>query len=194
MLLWFAKAIVLGASLAILVIPHRQHEKPGGMQKGRGSHRAPLEIVLLALVAVGFLLPFVWVATPVLAFADYPLRQVPFIAGLLCLGAGLALFDRSHADLGTNWSITLEVRAKHQLVTRGVYRLVRHPMYLSLLLYSAGLALLLPNWVAGPWYGVALALLVAFRIGREERMMLETFGEEYKRYIRRTRRLVPGVW
>jgi len=83
----------------------------------------------------------------------------------------LWLFQLSHADLGANWSITLEVREKHTLVTQGVYRRVRHPMYTALLLYSVGQALVLPNYVAGPSYGVTMALLVALRIGPEERMM-----------------------
>jgi protein-S-isoprenylcysteine O-methyltransferase Ste14 len=153
-----------------------------------------MEFVLLTLTTLGFSLPFVWVATPVLSFADYPLRPVPFIAGIFCLALGLWFLYQSHADLGANWSITLEVREKHQLVTQGIYRHVRHPMYLALLLYSLGQALALPNWVAGPSYGVAFALLFVLRVGPEERMMLEEFGKDYEAYMARTKRLVPGVW
>ena len=129
-----------------------------------------------------------------LAFADYPLHPIPLVSGTLCLAAGLWLFHRSHADLGTNWSITLEVREKHQLVAHGAYRWVRHPMYLSLLIYSAGQALVLPNWAAGPSYGVAMILLFALRVGPEERMMREEFGKDYDDYAAATKRLVPGVW
>jgi protein-S-isoprenylcysteine O-methyltransferase Ste14 len=82
---------------------------------------------------------------------------VPFAVGILVLVVGLWIFHRSHADLGTNWSITLAVREQHRLVTEGVYRRVRHPMYLALFLYSLGQALALPNWIAGPSYGVASA-------------------------------------
>jgi protein-S-isoprenylcysteine O-methyltransferase Ste14 len=67
-------------------------------------------------------------------------------------------------------------------------------MYLALLLYSLGQALVLPNWAAGPSYGVALGLLFALRVGPEERMMLEEFGKDYEAYMARTKRLVPGVW
>ena len=132
-------------------------------------------------------------ATSVFAFADYPLRPGPLVAGTLCLALGLWLFHRSHADLGTNWSITLEVREKHQLVTEGIYRYVRHPMYLALLLYSSGqdcifrLGCRLVNLFA-------FALLFIFRVRREERMMLNEFGTDYKVYMERTRRLIPGVW
>ena len=123
-----------------------------------------------------------------------PLRPIPFIAGILCIGLGLWYFYRSHADLGTNWSITLAVRERHQLVTHGIYRHVRHPMYLALLLYSTGQSLVLPNWVAGPSYLAAIVVLFALRVGPEERMMLEEFGKDYEAYMTRTTRLVRGVW
>ena len=67
-------------------------------------------------------------------------------------------------------------------------------MYSALFIYSAGQALALPNWLAGPSYGVAMALLFAFRLRPEERMMLEEFGKDYEVYMATTKRLVPGVW
>jgi protein-S-isoprenylcysteine O-methyltransferase Ste14 len=67
-------------------------------------------------------------------------------------------------------------------------------MYAALFLYSIGQALMLPNWIAGPSYFVAFAIVFALRIGAEERMMIETFGEEYAAYIARTKLLVPGIW
>ncbi len=67
-------------------------------------------------------------------------------------------------------------------------------MYAALLLYSLGQILVVPNWIAGPSYGVAMALLFAFRLGPEERMMLEEFGKDYEEYRGRSKRLVPGVW
>ena len=128
------------------------------------------------------------------AFADYPLCPIPLIAGTLCLALGLWLFHRSHADLGTNWSITLEIREGHRLVTQGVYRRIRHPMYAALFIYSLGQVLALPNWIAGPSYLVTFGILFALRVGFEERMMVEEFGDEYREYMRKSQRLVPGVW
>ena len=190
---WFGKAIILASSIVMVLIraPHGQRSR--GVKVVR-SRRGALELILLTLAWVAFFVPLVWVAAPVFAFADYSLRPVPLLAGAVCLAVGLWLFARSHADLGTNWSITLEVRERHQLVTRGIYRALRHPMYSALLLYSLGQALVVPNWVAGPSYAVAMSLLIAFRLGPEERMMLEEFGKDYEAYIGRTKRLVPGIW
>jgi protein-S-isoprenylcysteine O-methyltransferase Ste14 len=190
---WFGKAIILASSIAMVVIraPHGQRSR--GVKVVR-SGRGALEIALLMLAWLAFFVPLVWVTAPVFAFADYSLPPVPLSAGVVCLAVGLWLFAKSHADLGTNWSITLEVREKHQLVTHGIYRALRHPMYSALLLYSIGQALVVPNWIAGPSYGVAMALLFAFRLGPEERMMLEEFGKDYEAYMGRTKRLVPGIW
>jgi protein-S-isoprenylcysteine O-methyltransferase Ste14 len=190
---WIAKAAVLVSSIVMIVIraPHGQRSRGVKVAK---SHKGPLEIALLTLAWLGFFVPLLWMATPWLAFADYPLRPVPFAAGVVCLAVGLWFFHRSHADLGTNWSITLEVREKHQLVTHGIYRRVRHPMYMALGLYSVGQTLVLPNWIAGPSYLVTLGILFALRVGPEERMMREEFGADYEVYVTRTKRLIPGVW
>jgi protein-S-isoprenylcysteine O-methyltransferase Ste14 len=190
---WLAKAVVLAANVVMIAIraPHGQRSRS---VKVVTSRKGKLEVALLTLAGLGFFVPLLWIASPWLAFADYPLRPVPFAAGVAGLAAGLWLFQRSHADLGTNWSITLELREGHRLVTHGVYRRIRHPMYLALLVFSLGQALALPNWLAGPSYGAAFVPLFALRVGREERMMLEAFGREYEAYRARTRRLVPGVW
>ena len=190
---WFAKAVILLASIAMVVIraPHGQRSRAIRVAR---SEKGPLEVVLLTVAMVAFFLPLIWIAAPVFAWADYPLRAIPLLAGALCLVLGLWLFHWSHADLGTNWSITLQVREEHQLVTHGVYHWVRHPMYLALLIYSAGQALVLPNWLAGPSYGVAMVLLFALRVNPEEHMMLDEFGKDYEAYMARTKRLVPGVW
>ena len=193
MAVWFAKAVILASSIVMVIIraPHGQRSRSVKVVKSR---KGSLEVALLTIAWLGFLVPLIWIATPLLAFADYPLRPVPFVTGTLGLAIGLWLFYRSHADLGTNWSITLEVREKHQLITQGIYRHVRHPMYLALVLYSLGQAIVLPNWIAGPSYLIAFVLLFAFRVHREERMMLDQFGKDYESYMARTKRLIPGVW
>jgi protein-S-isoprenylcysteine O-methyltransferase Ste14 len=190
---WFGKAVILLASIVMVIIraPHGQRSRKIRVVK---SWKGPLEVVLLTFAWSAFFLTLIWIATPMLAFADYPLYSLPLIVGTVCLALGLWLFQRSHADLSTNWSITLEVREKHQLVTHGAYRWVRHPMYLALLIYSLGQALVVPNWLAGPCYGVAMILLCVFRVGREELMMLEEFGKDYEAYMAATKRVIPGVW
>jgi protein-S-isoprenylcysteine O-methyltransferase Ste14 len=190
---WFAKLAVLAATLGVIVIraPHGKRSRRVAVAK---SYRGTREKVLLTVAWVSFLLTLVWIATPLFAFAEYPLRPAQLAVGVALLVLGLWLFYRSHADLGQNWSVTLEVREQHRLVTEGVYRWVRHPMYLALIVFALGQALAIPNWFVGPMYLAAMLLLFCLRIGPEERMMREEFGAEYDGYCAATKRLVPGVW
>lgn len=190
---WYAKVVILLASIVMIAIraPHGQRSMKVPVAK---SHKGRLEIALLLVAWASFFLPLIWVASPWLDFAEFPLRPAPLVAGTLVIALGLWLFHRSHVDLGTNWSITLELREQHRLVTEGVYRRVRHPMYLALLLYAVGQAIVLPNWIAGPSYLFSMLLLIALRLGPEERMMQEAFGAQYEEYRRRSKRLIPGAW
>lgn len=190
---WIAKTLILAASVVMIAIraPHGHRSRGVKVVKSR---KGTLETVLLTLAWLGFLVPLVWIVSPAFSFAEYPLRAGALGGGIACLAVGLWLFYRSHAGLGTNWSITLEVREQHRLITDGAYRYVRHPMYTALLLYSVGQALVIPNWVAGPSYLIAFGILFAFRVRAEERMMLDEFGDQYAAYMTRTKRLVPGLW
>ena len=189
----YARAAVLAATVAMFAIraPHGQRSR---RTKVATHRKGPLETALLTVAWLGFFVPLAWIFSPVFAPADYPLRPAAFALGAAGLAWGLWLLHRSHADLGTNWSVTLEVREQHRLVTDGIYRRIRHPMYAALFVYSIGQALALPNWIAGPSYLEAFGLLFALRLRREERMMRDVFGAEYDAYAARTHRLIPGVW
>jgi protein-S-isoprenylcysteine O-methyltransferase Ste14 len=191
---WLAPAAYLVGTVAMFVLraPHIRRSTQVPVTLSRIGAR---EKVLVSLVAVGLLLlPLLWLTTDLLACAERPPRAWAFGAGLVAYALGLWLLHRSHVDLGRNWSNTLQIREGHRVVTEGVYRRIRHPMYAALLLHALGQALVVPNWLAGPGFLVAFVLLVALRLGPEERLMLETFGPTYAQYQSRTRRLLPGVW
>jgi protein-S-isoprenylcysteine O-methyltransferase Ste14 len=187
---WYGKIAVLAIFIGIVAI-RAPHGSRSGKIKVVDDRRGLLETGLLVVAWLVTALPLVWLGASFLAFADYPLRPIPFALGLVFLATGLWLFHRSHADLGTNWSITLQVRENHRLVTSGVYAYVRHPMYSSLFLLAVAQALVLPNWIAGPAYLIGFGLLYVLRVNAEERMMMDRFGAEYEAYIRRSGRLMP---
>lgn len=110
------------------------------------------------------------------------------------MAAGLWLFWRSHADLGDSWSDTLALHEDHALVTEGVYRHLRHPMYSASWLLMVAQALLLSNWIAGFGGIVTFGALYVLRVSKEERMMQERFGEQYQRYRATTGRVIPKQW
>jgi len=191
---WFGRASVLALIVLQLVVrvPFAARAEKAKVAVRR---RGPLEIALLALVTLGYVfLPVLAVVTPFIGFAEYPLHPVALGAGLICAIVGLWLCYRSHADLGDNWSVTLELKQSHRLVTHGIYQRIRHPMYTGLFLTAIAQALVLPNWLAGPAYFVAFLMMFALRVGPEEQMMRDQFGQGYDDYAARTKRLIPGVF
>jgi protein-S-isoprenylcysteine O-methyltransferase Ste14 len=153
-----------------------------------------LERAVLLLAGLGTMIPsLLYLFTPLLAFANYnPPAFVPW-CGVAVMVLALCLFWRPHADLGLNWSVTLEIRSGHRLIEKGVYRSIRHPIYLSIWLWGLAQALMLPNWFAGWSAFVAFAPLYLLRTPREERMMCQLLGDDYRHYIRRTGRLFPRL-
>ncbi len=159
------------------------------------SRNDALDRVLVLLVGLGqVVLPILYQRSASwMHVADRPQFMACMALGAVTMLAGLLLFHRSHVDLGDSWSVTLELNTDHRLVTDGVYRRVRHPMYSSFFVLGLGQALLVPNWVAGFSGLLAIALLVAVRLPREEAMMIEAFGDEYLEYMRTTGGIVPRV-
>jgi protein-S-isoprenylcysteine O-methyltransferase Ste14 len=161
----------------------------------RFSARDMREIVLLggSLTGLG-IIPVIYVLTHIPRFADYPFQPIQGYLGIAVCVAVLWLFRRTHKDLGHNWSVSLDIRERHTLVTTGVYAQVRHPMYTGFWLMALAQVLMLPNWVAGPAGLIGFGTLFFGRVGREEAMMISTFGDEYRAYMRRTARVVPWIY
>jgi len=119
-----------------------------------------------------------------------------FTASLGWLGVTLILlallvFWRSHADLGLNWSPSLEIRTEHKLITNGIFGYIRHPMYASQWIWVIAQPLLIQNWIAG---FLNLLVFIAFyflRVSAEEKMMLDIFGDEYREYMNKTGAVIP---
>ncbi len=187
--------IIWGVMLLIWCAMRYPAMRRARRQKTRVDNRTVLDISLLTLCVFGLVvMPIAWRLDIFNGFADRG-QSLPVLGlGVLTGIVFLWLFRRSHKDLGRNWSVTLEVREGHQLVTGGVYAHVRHPMYASFLLWGLAQVLLIPNWVAGLSGLIAVLALYAVRQSREEAMMRQTFGADYDAYCARTKRLIPGIF
>jgi protein-S-isoprenylcysteine O-methyltransferase Ste14 len=161
----------------------KQHRQVDGQEKA----------LLILVIGTSMLLPLLYLFTPLLDFANYSLPVIVPWCGLTLMLLALWLFWRSHADLGQNWSVTLEVRKGHTLVTSGVYSRIRHPMYAAIFLWCIAQGLMLQNWLAGWPVLVTFALMYVLRTPREERMMCQFFGQQYRDYMSQTGRLFPRV-
>lgn len=176
----------------IIRYPYHQQNKKNQITSDRKTAQ---EKFLLTLVFWGMLvIPIVYLFTPLFSFADYQLPIWVNITGVVMYVVSMYLFWRSHHDLGQNWSPTLEVRADHTLITSGIYQNIRHPMYTSVWLWCLGQALLLPNYIAGFAGLITFGTLYFLRVGNEEKMMLDQFGNEYQSYMQRTGRILPKLF
>ena len=110
--------------------------------------------------------------------------------GLLMIVLGLAVMIVAMVTLRRSYSSTVLIRRDHQLITHGVYRWTRNPIYLGALMVCFGIASHAES-AKGALVMVLLVPIVLNRIRLEEQLLKETFGEEYESYRRRTRRLVP---
>lgn len=188
-----SKAIFVALVIGWYVIRY-EHARRSRREKIISSARGPREIALLLISLTGLgILPLIYVTTAIPHFAAYGFHPIQGWLGLLFALAALGMFQLTHRALGRNWSVSLDVREGHQLVTDGIYRRVRHPMYAAFWLWAIAQALLLPNWVAGLAGLVGFGTLFFGRVAHEERMMLEVFGDSYRAYMARTGRVFPSI-
>jgi protein-S-isoprenylcysteine O-methyltransferase Ste14 len=149
--------------------------------------------MVISSLGLGYI-PLAWIFTNIFDGFDYAPNWILMIIGTLILIASLRMFRLTHKALGRMWSHSLDLREGHRLVTSGVYEKVRHPMYTAFWAWALGAAFLIPNWVAGLSGLIGFGTLFFLRVGQEEEMMRQEFGEEYDAYMGRTKRILPGIY
>lgn len=114
------------------------------------------------------------------------------VIGLMLAAAGAILAIWSRYLLGRNWSVSVQKKQDHELISNGPYKFVRHPIYSGLLLLFIGNALIVGD------YRAIIAVIIVFlsfwyKLRKEERWMTEAFGAAYVEYAKGTRTLVPWI-
>ncbi len=127
-----------------------------------------------------------------LPFGWEPVRDAAVAVPLV--SAGIAVRALALSSLGPLYSVDVTLRPGHELVSRGLYRYVRHPAYTGLLLCFLALGIASSSWLGLLAATVPAAAALAHRIRVEERALADRFGEAYRAYARRTARLVPGLY
>ncbi|MGF6971455.1 protein-S-isoprenylcysteine O-methyltransferase Ste14 [Paraburkholderia sp. WC7.3g] len=124
------------------------------------------------------------------AAAQFDLQQW---IGLAIVVAGLAFSVWGRRHLGPNWSVSVTLKADHELVRSGPYALVRHPIYSGCLLAIAGAALVNEQWRGVIGFILIFASL-AYKVRVEEQWLSEHFGTPYRAYREEVRALVPWLY
>lgn len=175
----------------IIRIPLNRKRKQEKMSEQRVTRQEKTLLGLLSLAM--FFVPIIYAATNWLDFANYTLPAWAGWLGVLIIAGALFVFWRAHADLGLNWSPSLEIREQHELITRGIYGIIRHPMYASQWLWVVAQPLLLQNWIAGFLNLLVFIPFYFLRVRAEEQMMLDSFGPHYQEYMKRTGAVLPKM-
>lgn len=149
--------------------------------------------ILLGLNGIAMILPLFYIFSSWFDFADFFLPAwLRWIGVVLFAGAAILLW-KTHRDLGRNWTPTLGIRENHTLVTEGIFKSIRHPMYTAHLLWALAQPLILTNWIVGFSFLVTQILQYLLRIKPEEQMMLDLFGDQYQEYMNNTGRFLPRL-
>jgi protein-S-isoprenylcysteine O-methyltransferase Ste14 len=154
--------------------------------------RRPFAVVL-GLMVIAFVSFWRGASMPILGSIIIPHSAATGIIADIVAVAGLAVALWARATLGGNWSTVAAIKEDHELIERGPYRFVRHPIYSGILLMILGTAIA-SGWLAA-FAGLAL-LAVGFSIKarQEERLLARQFPDAYPAYAARVKALVPGVW
>jgi len=148
--------------------------------------------VLLVILAALLLRRYAWLNGSFLNERFVPDQMWIVWLGFGVTVIGLAFTCWARVVLGQNWSGTVQLKQDHELIVRGPYSFVRHPIYTGVLVAFFATVLAIGEWHA--LIGVAL-LAVAFwrKLRLEERWLCELFGEPYRNYMRHVKALVPWV-
>ena len=143
---------------------------------------------------IGFLSAIAYAINPDwVEFASLPLPIWLRWLGVGIALIGFALLQWSQSTLGKSWSDTPRMMKEQALITSGPYRIIRHPIYTAFILILGSTLFISANWLIGLCWAGMTTLEVASRIGFEESLMLEFFGEQYREYMKKTGRLFPKV-
>jgi protein-S-isoprenylcysteine O-methyltransferase Ste14 len=189
--------IVLGLMLSVrLYFNFRLRQSGEGFMPDReavqheGVGLFALRVVLFfVLVAILLLYAFnhAWMRALDFSLPGW-MRWLGFAIGLL----SISLIIWIQLELGRQFSPQLQIRQEHQLIKRGPYAHIRHPLYTALFSFGLSLALLTANWFFVAFFFIFLVGLL-MRVPKEERMLLEQFGNEYETYMLHTGRFFPKM-
>jgi protein-S-isoprenylcysteine O-methyltransferase Ste14 len=137
------------------------------------------------------------IAAPVLNYYKTGAFKMPVpinILGLLIMASGITIRVIAVSTLGKYYTRTLRKKADHEIVSNGIYKYIRHPGYLGNILLFLGAGIAMGNIFAFIVIFVLVLSTYVYRIKIEEKMLNDIFGEKYKEYFMRTKKLIPFIY
>jgi protein-S-isoprenylcysteine O-methyltransferase Ste14 len=152
--------------------------------------RDPLTPLFFVIPAIGI---FIWMYLQHAWLPPHP-SWWSYAAGLLIGISGMAVRILGKRTLGRMFTVRVQIQEDHKIVDTGMYAHVRHPLYSGFILEWMAPPLILGSPIGLLLLTLPLAIVVLLRIPREEALLIETFGDQYRAYMARTKRLIPGIW
>ena len=185
--------LIFFASEVLLTLTRRSRSKSGTKQDQ--STLGMIWVVILISIWAGIFVSrsaLLW--NKGLWMFEMPLGYEVTVAAVVLFAAGLVLRWWAIVTLGRFFTVDVTIEKDHELVERGPFRWVRHPSYTGVLLAFVGWTLTLRNWAA--MAVVLVPIFVAFwrRMNVEEEALRGALGQRYAEYMRRTKRLIPGIY
>jgi protein-S-isoprenylcysteine O-methyltransferase Ste14 len=164
------------------------NRRSGKLQSKQDAGSFRLVIMMQGLAMVLAFLIAVWGR-----FGGLGEQRLWFWIGLGAMVGGSLLRRHCFRMLGKSFTAVVVVSPGQTIVNRGAYRWVRHPSYTAGAVMLAGQILALGNWISLVIVLCAIAAAYSYRVRVEERALIETLGEPYREYMRRTKRFVPMI-
>jgi len=190
-LVFVLAAAVPGLAEAYYVIKVGERNNLSKGEESKLVRRQSIVLLMIAPLLFGtlFFLPFADRRSIGVMMAGQGLRWL----GLFLYGLGLALISWSRDALGRMYSGEVTIQKSHQLIKTGLYRYIRHPIYLGMLCSALGLSFLFRSWI-----GLAVMIPIVggllFRIRDEEAALHKEFGSEWETYCQQSWRFIPYLY
>jgi len=120
-------------------------------------------------------------------------RSIINVIALCLLSVGFIVRWISIVSLGNMFTVNVAIQEKHRLVNVGMYKYVRHPSYMGMLLEFLGLSVYFGTWLCLAIVMVPITMALLYRIHCEEKVLVEEFGSEYEVYKAHTKAIIPGI-
>lgn len=185
-------AFVLLVILLNIIVAIRFPRAPQNRGEGEATvQRQQLAVVLLQVlsIAVVVVAPF----TDRRNIVVLTVLDVTRYIGLVLFALGFIVINWAEYVLGRQFSVQVTIQKDHQLITQGPYRMVRHPRYLGIIIFSLGVALVFQSAITLALV-VALLLVLLWRIRDEEALLSQTFGKEWDAYSAKSWHLIPYIY
>ncbi|PYQ59127.1 MAG: protein-S-isoprenylcysteine methyltransferase [Acidobacteria bacterium] len=178
--LLLVSAIWVALELLVGVISRRSE---GRSVLDRGSHTILWVLLVASIFAAS-------------AIHRLPIGRMPdlFWLGVALILVGIAIRATAIVTLRRFFTVRVTIQESHELIERGIYKIVRHPSYSGALVSFIGLGFAFGNWLSLAIILAGALTGFAYRIRVEEAALSSHFGEQYRQYAARTKRLIPGVY